>query len=70
MTHHILERVEVDHTPLDVIVINERTGLADGRPTLTLLLCRHSRMVLGFSIGFEPPSELSVMRALRHADLR
>jgi len=69
VTHHILERVEVDHTPLDVIVINERTGLADGRPTLTLLLCRHSRMVLGFSIGFEPPSELSVMRALRHAIL-
>ena len=69
VTHHILERVEVDHTPLDVIVINERTGLADGRPTLTLLLCRHSRMVLGFSIGFEPPSELSVMRALCHAIL-
>lgn len=69
VTHHILERVEVDHTPLDVIVINERTGLADGRPTLTLLLCRHSRMILGFSIGFEPPSELSVMRALRHAIL-
>lgn len=56
----ILERVEVDHTPLDVIVLNEKTGLADGRPTLTLLLDRYSRMPLGFEIGFEVPSELSV----------
>jgi putative transposase len=64
---HILERVEVDHTPLDVIVFNEKTGLADGRPTLTLLLDRYSRMPLGFEIGFEVPSELSVMRALRHS---
>lgn len=69
VAHHILERVEVDHTPLDVIVMNERTGLADGRPTLTLLLCRYSRMILGFAIGFEPPSELSVMRALRNSIL-
>lgn len=67
--NYILERVEVDHTPLDVIVLNEKTGLADGRPTLTLLLDRYSRIPLGFEIGFEVPSELSVMRALRHSIL-
>lgn len=69
VVNHILERVEVDHTPLDVIVVNEKTGLPDGRPTLTLLLDRYSRMPLGFEIGFEPPSELSVMRALRNSIL-
>ncbi|MCO7226633.1 Mu transposase C-terminal domain-containing protein [Pleionea sp. CnH1-48] len=66
---YILERVEVDHTPLDVIVINEITGLPDGRPNLTVLLDIKSRMPLGFEIGFEPPSELSVMRALRNSIL-
>lgn len=65
----ILERVEVDHTPMDVYVFNPETGLVDGRPYLTLLLDRFSRMPLGMAIGFEPPSELSVMRALRNAIL-
>lgn len=66
-TKYILERVEVDHTPLDVMVINRNTGLADGRPWLTVLLDKHSRMPLGIEIGFEPPSELAVMSALRNS---
>lgn len=67
--NNILERIEVDHTPLDVHVLNPDTALADGRPYLTLLLDRYSRMPLGLEIGFEPPSELSVMRALRNSIL-
>ncbi len=66
-TKYILERVEVDHTPLDVMVVNKKSGLPDGRPWLTVLLDKQSRMPLGFVIGFEPPSELSVMLALRNA---
>jgi len=66
-TNYILERVEVDHTPLDVMVINEKTLLPDGRPWLTVLLDKYSRMPLGIEIGFEPPSELAVMNALRNA---
>ena len=66
---HILERVEVDHTPLDIMVVNPDTGLTDGRPYLTLLLDRYSRIPLGFEVGFECPSELSVMRALRNSIL-
>jgi putative transposase len=66
---YILERVEVDHTPLDLMIVNERTGLVEGRPTLTTLIDRYSRMPLGFEIGFEPPSELSVMRTLRNSIL-
>ncbi len=66
-THHILERVEVDHTEADVMVVDPENGLVIGRPYITELLDIHSRYPLGFEIGFEPPSELSVMRALRHA---
>lgn len=64
---NILERIEVDHTPMDVHILNPETGVADGRPYLTLLLDRFSRMPLGLEIGFEPPSEISVMRALRNS---
>lgn len=66
---YILERVEVDHSPLDVFVIDELTGQAIGRPFITVLIDCHSRMILGWYVGFEPPSQLSVMRALRHAIL-
>lgn len=66
---YILERAEVDHTPLDLLINDELTGLTIGRPTVTLILDRYSRLPLGFEIGFEPPSELAVMRALRHAIL-
>jgi putative transposase len=66
-TAHILERIEVDHTPMDVFAFNPETGLSDGRPYLTVLLDHYSRTPLGFTLGFEPPSELSVMRALRNS---
>ncbi|AEF98495.1 Integrase catalytic region [Methylomonas methanica MC09] len=66
---YILERAEVDHTPLDLLIIDDLTGLTIGRPTVTFILDRFSRLPLGFEIGFEPPSELAVMRALRHAIL-
>lgn len=64
---YILERVEVDHTPLDLLIVDGVTGLTLGRPTVTFFLDRYTRMPLGFEIGFEPPSELAVIRALRHA---
>ncbi len=66
---YILERTEVDHTPLDLLIIDDLTGLTIGRPTVTFILDRFSRLPLGFEIGFEPPSQLAVMRALGRAIL-
>lgn len=68
-TTRILERVEIDHTPLDLFVVDEETGLPLGRPWLTLAIDKHSRVILGFHISFGHPSVDSVMRALRHAIL-
>ncbi|MCK9259721.1 MAG: DDE-type integrase/transposase/recombinase [Azoarcus sp.] len=68
-TGHILERVEVDHTPLDLFLIDERTGLPLGRPTLTVLIDHHSRMLFGYYLSFGDPSAAAVMGALRHAIL-
>lgn len=63
----ILERVEIDHTPIDLMIVDERTGETVGRPTLTVIIDHFSRMPLGFYLGFEPPSSVAVMRAMRHA---
>lgn len=45
-----LERVEIDHTPIDVILIDENGSLL-GRPYLILAIDKFSRQALGFSIG-------------------
>jgi len=60
-----LGEVEVDHTSLDVMVIDPKTRQTLGRPWLTVLLDRYSRAILGFSLSFHPPSWPSVMEALR-----
>lgn len=62
-----LERAEIDHTLLDLFVIDDRTGLAVGRPWLTVCIDDYSRCVLGVYVGFEPPGYLSVARCLRIA---
>jgi putative transposase len=62
--------VQIDHTPVDVIVVDERERLPIGRPWLTLAIDVASRVVLGFSVSLDPPSTVSVALALTHAALR
>jgi putative transposase len=68
-TSRALQRVSMDHTPSDIIVVDDNTMLPLGRPTLTSALDEHTRCPTGFYMGFEPPSCLSVMRCLKHAIL-
>ncbi len=63
----ILERVEIDHSPLKIVVGTEAGPI--GQPWLTILIDYHSRMIVGFCLGFEPPSYAVIMEALRHAIL-
>lgn len=62
-----LERVEIDHTRTDLVVIDENDYLPLGRLTLTYSLDTASRYPLGYYLGFEPPSYLAVMSCLYHA---
>jgi putative transposase len=64
-----LQRVSMDHTPGDLIVVDDNSMLPLGRPTLTSALDEYTRCSMGFYAGFEPPSCLSVMRCLKHAIL-
>lgn len=66
-TNRLLERVEIDHTQLDFIVVEKDSFIPLGRPWITTLCDVHSRSVLGFYIGFTPPSFVAVARALKHA---
>jgi len=65
----LLERVEIDHTPLHLFVVDMEDRLPIGRPTLTLATDSTSKMPVGFDLSFHPGSYLSVMRCLRHGIL-
>lgn len=64
-----LDVVQIDHTKLAMIVVDRERRLPIGRPWLTLVLDVYSRMILGFCLGFDPPSALTVGLALSHAIL-
>jgi len=64
-----LDLLQVDHTLVDVIVVDQQDRLPIGRPWLTLAIDVLSRMVAGFYISLEPPSALSVSLVLTHAVL-
>ncbi|MBP2640457.1 MAG: Mu transposase/integrase [Firmicutes bacterium] len=63
----ILQRVEMDHTKMDLFVICEKTGMVYGRPWLTLCIDVYSRCILGYFISFEPPSAMTALACLEHA---
>ena len=61
----ILERIEIDHTPLDLMIIDKNTMLPRGRAWITLAIDKHSRMVIGFYICSHAPSSYSVLQCLK-----
>jgi putative transposase len=62
-----LERVEIDHTTLDLFVLDDEVRLPVGRPTLTAAIDKYSRMILGIYVSFDGPGYPSVMQCLLHA---
>ncbi len=61
---HPLAVVQIDHTKLDILVVDKEHRLPVGRPWITLAMDIHSRVVLGFYISFDPPGALAVGMAI------
>jgi len=66
ITTRPLERVEMDHTKLDLFVIDTERGMPIGRPWLTTAIDVYSKTIFGVYLSFNPPSYLSVMQCLLH----
>ena len=60
------EVVQIDHTLVDVIVVDRAYRQPLQRPWVTLAIDVASRMVAGFYLTLEPPSALSVSLAIQH----
>lgn len=63
----VLERVEIDHTPLDLVLLDDELFVPLGRPYLTMLIDVFSGCIIGFHVGFLAPSYVSVSKAIIHA---
>ncbi|MGD0156638.1 MAG: DDE-type integrase/transposase/recombinase [Terracidiphilus sp.] len=60
-----LERAEIDHTHLDLFVVDDKTSLPLGRPYVTACIDSYTRCILGIYVGFNPPSYQSVAACLK-----
>lgn len=68
-SHWPLSLIQIDHTLVDVIVVDSETRAPIQRPWLTLAIDVCTRCVAGFHLSLEPPSATSVALCLTHAAL-
>ena len=62
----VLQQVQIDHTMVDVIVVDEQHRRPIGRPYVTAAIDVFSRCLLGLVVTLEAPSALSVGLCLGH----
>lgn len=61
-----LDLVQMDHSPVDVIVVDENSREPIGRPSLTLAIDVFTRCIVGMLLSLEAPSATSVGLCLAH----
>lgn len=64
-----LSVVEIDHTKMDIILVDDIYRRPIGRPWITLAIDVFSRMVAGFYVSFDPPGALATGLCIAHAIL-
>ncbi|MCU7995270.1 Mu transposase C-terminal domain-containing protein [Shewanella glacialipiscicola] len=52
--------VQIDHTPLDIIIVDDEYRLPIGRAYLTLAIDVFSRVIVGYYLSLDAPSAISV----------
>jgi putative transposase len=68
ITSRPLEWVQIDHTLADVILVDalDRSKII-GRPWLTLAICKHTRLIIGFHVSLLAPSAISVAMVIANS---
>lgn len=61
--------VQMDHTKVDIILVDDLHRRPIGRPWITLAIDVFSRMIAGFYVSFDPPGALSTGLCLAQAIL-
>ena len=58
--------VEIDSQSMDILVVDER-GEILGRPTLIVIICTTTGVLVGYDLSLSPPCSGTARRAIRHA---
>lgn len=61
-----LDLVQLDHTKVDLILVDPAEREPIGRPWVTVAIDAHSRCIAGFHLSLDPPSATSVGLCLTH----
>lgn len=61
--------VQIDHTPVDIMVVDEVHRLSCGKPWLTVAIDVFSRMVLGFYLSLDPPGNTGTGQCIANSIL-
>jgi putative transposase len=61
-----LQRVEMDHTWADIMIVDQLDRLEIGRPYVTIAIDKGGKGIAGMVVTLEPPSRLSVALCLAH----
>lgn len=60
---------QIDHTEVDIVLVDERDRIPIGRPWITLVIDVSSRAVPGWYVSFDPPGALATGIAIANAIL-
>lgn len=52
--------IQIDHTPADVVIVDDEFRRAIARPWITVAIDVNTRMIVGISVSLDPPSALAV----------
>lgn len=64
VANYPLHRIQIDHTPADVVIVDDKYRLSIGRPWLTLAIDMYTRIIVGYYLSLNAPSALSVAMCL------
>ncbi|PCI19156.1 MAG: transposase [Piscirickettsiaceae bacterium] len=64
-----LSVVQIDHTPMDIILVDDEHRLSIGRPWITLAIDVYSRMITGYYLSLDAPSSASVAMCIANSIL-
>lgn len=60
---------QIDHTKVDLVLVDEKDRIPIGRPWITLAIDVFSRMVVGWYVSFDPPGTLGTGICISNAIL-
>jgi putative transposase len=61
--------VQIDHTPLDILLVDDIHRKSIGRVWLTLAIDVHTRMITGYYMALDAPAGISVAMCVAHSIL-